>query len=128
MQINLYKFPIYLNFSKPLFPKGKVRTKENVFWLTVFSFKSLADLQMTNIQKKGIAFGCVVVMLSECSVFSFWWYLCSHMLSLKWFESKWQTSWHLTPKYFSMCLLRMRILFCIKPQCYITLQKANIIQ
>lgn len=35
-------------------------------------------------------------------VFSFLPYLCLHMLSLKWLESRWQTSWHLTPKYFSM--------------------------
>lgn len=69
--MNLYKFPIYLNFRKPLFPKGRGRTKKKMFFgLTIFSFKNLVDSQMMSIQKKSITFGYVVVMLSQCFVFS----------------------------------------------------------
>lgn len=50
------------------FQKAGLGPKEDVFWLTIFSLKNLADPQMMNIQKEGTAFGCVVVMLSQCCV------------------------------------------------------------
>ena len=63
------------------FQRGGLEPKENIFLITEFSSESLPDHQMTNVQKKGLAFGCVVFMLSECFVFSCLWYLCSHTLS-----------------------------------------------
>lgn len=82
--MNLYKFPIYLNFRKPLFPKGRGRTKKKMFFgLTIFSLKNLVDSQMMSIQKKSITFGCVVVMLSQCLVFSvFLCDICAYTCSL----------------------------------------------
>lgn len=83
--MNLYKFPIYLKFRKPLFPKGRGRTKKKMFFgLTVFSLKNLVDSQMTSVQKKSITFGRVVVMLPHCFVFSFFCviFVLTHALSL----------------------------------------------
>lgn len=79
-------------------------------------------IQMMNIQKKKIAFGCTIDMLSWCFGFVF----CNICARTCFFLNDWKVlingrlpvTSHL--KYFSICLRRMRMSFCIRPQYCIT--------